>query len=341
VTRRATLVIVALAVSGFAGPAVGQQAAGYVPKKTAWGDPDFRGTWPVEQINPAGIPLERPTAFGDRLLMTDEEFAERLEAAKRSDEGYRNEVGADGTVGLADWLLASPFGRRTSQIVDPADGRLPPLTSEGEALFRAGRNSWIDGQAIDWVTDLDAYDRCLPRGFPASMLPWPGGNGIRIFQSPGFVVLQLEILGTRIVPLGSGEPWPAAVRGWFGQSRGHWQGDTLVIETANIVAGDSATDDVWQRASSPLPGRGKGTVPMSTQARTVERLTMTGPDTIAYAVTYTDPQVFTAPWTVELEWTRDSAYRLHEYACHEGNVAIRDMIKASRAQRRLDAAAAQ
>jgi hypothetical protein len=339
VSRGAALLIVTLAVAGFAGPAAGQQASGYVPKKTAWGDPDFRGTWPVEQFNPAGIPLERPPAFGDRLLMTDEEFAERLEAAKRSDEGYANEVGADGTVGLADWLLATPFGRRTSQIVDPTDGRLPPMTPEGEALFRAGRNSWIDGLLVDWITDLDAYDRCLPRGFPASMLPWPGGNGIRVFQSPGFVVLQLEILGTRIVPLGSGEAWPAAVRGWFGQSRGHWQGDTLVIETTNIVAGDSATDDVWQRASSPLPGRGKGTIPMSVRATAVERLTMTGPDTIAYTVTYADPDVFTAPWTVELEWTRDSNYRLHEYACHEGNVAIRDMIKASRAQRKLDAAA--
>jgi hypothetical protein len=131
------------------------------------------------------------------------------------------------------------------------------------------------------------------------------------------------------------------VRGWLGQSRGRWEGDTLVIETTNIIAGDSASNDVWERAGSPLPGRGKGTIATSAQAHAVERLTMTGPDRIAYAVTYTDPGVFTAPWTIELEWTRNPSYRLHEYACHEGNVAIRDMIKASRAQRKLDASPAQ
>jgi len=332
-----------LALAGVAGPAAGQDAPGvsgdYLPNQTAWGDPDLRGVWPVERIYAANIPLERPEAFGDRQLMTDEEFAERLEAAKRSDEGFRNEVDADGTEGLAAWLQSTAFGRRTSLIVDPANGRLPPLTPAGEALFKAGRNSWIDGQAIDWVTDLDSYDRCLPRGFPASMLPWPGGDGIRVFQSPGFVVLQLETLGTRIVPLAPVEPWPAAVSGWFGQSRGHWEGSTLVIETTNVVAGDSASRDVWRRAGSPLPGRDRGTIPTGARARTVERLTMTGPDTIAYRVTYTDPEVFTAPWTVELEWTREPGYRLYEFACHEGNVQIRDMITASRAQRKLDAAA--
>jgi hypothetical protein len=95
---------------------------------------------------------------------------------------------------------------------------------------------------------------------------------------------------------------------------------------------------VRQRAASPLAGRSHATIPMSERASTVERLAMTGPDTIAYSVTYTDPEVFTAPWTIELEWTRDPAYHLHEFACHEGNVAIRDMIRASRAQRKLDAA---
>ena len=340
--RGLSLAILTLACSAPSSGAAGQPVAGppvaggYVPAKTSWGDPDLRGTWPSESIYAAEIPLERDEAFGDRRSMTDEEFAARLEAARKSDEGYRNEVEADGTVGLADWLQASPFGRRTSQLVDPANGRLPPLTPEGEALFKAGRTSWRDGQPIDWVTDLDSYDRCVSRGFPAAMLPWPSNDGLRVFQSPGFVVLQLEVLGTRIIPLGQAAPWPAAVRGWLGQSRGHWEGTTLVIETSNIVAGDSATRDVWRRSGSPLTGRNLSTIPTGEQASAVERLTMTGPDTLAYEVTYSDPAVFTAPWTIALEWTRDSAYRLHEFACHEGNVGVRDMIKSSRAQRKLD-----
>jgi hypothetical protein len=171
------------------------------------------------------------------------------------------------------------------------------------------------------------------------MLPWPYNNGIRVFQSPGFVVLQLELLGTRVIPIGEGGRWPAAVRGWMGQSRGRWDGQTLVIETTNMVAGDSATRDLARRAGQPISGRDGGRVPMSERASAVERLTMTGPDTIAYQVTYTDPEVYTAPWTVALEWDRDASYRMYEFACHEGNGSVRDMIQSSRAQRKLDGAA--
>ncbi|HEU4650677.1 MAG TPA: hypothetical protein VFS49_04615 [Croceibacterium sp.] len=342
-TRRARLAVLVLACSAPLAPAAGQQDSGapaggaYVPSRTSWGDPDLRGIWPGELIYAAEIPLERDAAFGERRSMTDEEFAARLEAARKSDAAYRNDVEAEGTLGLEEWLESTPFARSTSQLVDPANGRLPPFTPEGEALYQAGRTSWHDGQPIDWVTDLDSYDRCVSRGFPASMLPWPSNDGLRVFQSPGFVVLQLEVLGTRIIPVGPVAPWPEPVRGWLGQSRGHWEGATLVIETTNIVAGDSATHDVWRRSGSPITGRAWSTVPTGERASAVERLTMTGPNTLAYEVTYSDPEVFTAPWTIALEWTRDSTYRLHEFACHEGNVGIRDMIRSSRAQRKLDA----
>jgi len=304
----------------------------YTPGKTAWGDPDFRGTWPIDRIADAGIPLERPEGFGDRLSLTDEEFARRLEAARNSDTSLTKDVVERGTIGLAEWLQSTPFGRRSSLLVSPANGRVPPLTPQAEALRRAGRTSWKPENPIDWVTDIDAYDRCVSRGFPTSMLPFSYNNGIRVFQSPGFVVLQLEILGTRIIPVGEGEHWPQAVRSWLGQSRGRWEGDTLVIETTNFVVGDSATSDVTKRAAPPITGRDKTTVPVSENARAVERLTMTGPDTIAYEVTYSDPEVFTTPWTAQLEWTRNAEYHLHEFACHEGN-GIRSMIMGSRAQR--------
>jgi hypothetical protein len=307
----------------------------YVPGRTEWGDPDLRGTWPIDRIADAEIPLQRPEAYGDRRQMTDEEFARRLEQAANTDAEFAQDVDANGTAGLAEWLQSTAFGRRTSLIVDPANGRLPPMTPEGQALYAAGRNSWTEGHPIDWVTDLDSYDRCVTRGVASAILPWPLNNGIRVFQSPGFIVLQLESLGTRIIPLGHGERWPDGVRNWMGQSLGHWEGDTLVIETGAMVAGDSASKDVWKRASSPIAGRGRnGLVPISERARTVERLAMTGPDTMTYTVTYSDPGVYTAPWTAELEWTRNEGYRLYEFACHEGN-QVRTMITGSRVQRRL------
>jgi hypothetical protein len=308
----------------------------YVPARTEWGDPDFRGTWPLELLSKAGIPLERPESYGERASLTDEEFARRLNAAASPNAVYVLDDTAGGAAGLAQWLQSTPSGRRTSLIVDPPNGRLPPMTPEASALYAAGRNSFKDGHPIDWLSDLDTFDRCIVRNLPAAIFPWPENNGIRIFQSPGFVVLQLEVLGTRVIPVGHGERWPEPVRSWLGQSLGRWEGDTLVIDTSAIVAGDSASPDLAKRASSPISGRPSGVVPMSGKAGAVERLTMTGPNTIAYEVTYSDPDVYTAPWTVAFEWTRDEEYRIYEYACHEGNT-VRDMITGSRAHRSLDA----
>jgi hypothetical protein len=316
----------------------------YVPKKTPWGDPDFRATWTGDNLAYVGIELERPAEDGNRLWLTDAEFAKRLEQAQKSDAD-RTDFGAhlmpDNTVGLAAWLRSSAYGRRTSLIVSPANGRLPPLTPRGEALFKAGRDSWKDNQPIDWVSDLDAVDRCITRGFPSAMLPTDRDNdsAIRVFQAPGYVAFQLEVLGTRIVPVGKAGKWPDTVRAWHGQSRGHWEGNTLVIETANIVPGDSAAGDASKRAASPASA--SPTIPTGEKASTVERLTMTGPDTLVYQATYSDPDVFTAPWTVQVEWARDDTYRIYEFACHEGNRQVRDLINASRAQRRKDQLAAK
>ena len=335
----AALAFVVLSFAALSSGAASARAdpAAYHPKLTAWGDPDFRATWTMDRIADAEIPPERSIDRGDRLWLTDAEFAKRLEAARKSDAGFKNEVDANGTVGLAQWLQATPFGRRSSLIVSPANGRLPPMTAEGEARFKAGRNSWVTGQPIDWVADLDSYDRCVTRGLPSAILPWPNNDGIRVFQSPGFVTILLEDLGARIVPILPMKPWPAAVRTWNGQSLGHWEGTTLVIETGNIVVGDSADGDVRKHAGSPVTGRGGSLVPMSAKAHTTERLTMTGPGSMDYRVTYSDPDVFTSPWTAEVEWTRDDDYRMYEYACHEGN-EVRELILASRAQRRKDAA---
>src|SRR5690606_17134899 len=263
--------------------------------------------------------------------------------AEKSDAGFSTELNGRGTQGLAKWVQTSPFGRRTSMLVSPADGQLPALTPQAEALYKAGRSSWVPGQEYDWVDDFDTWDRCVSRGFPASMFPFRYNNGIRIFQSPGYVVIMLEMLGTRVIPIGDQPHWPGKVEAWMGDSRGHWEGKTLVIETTNIKSGDSATHDPQKRAASPLNMATQhvppfNTIPTSTKAKTIERLTMTGPNAILYEITYDDPEVFTAPWTAQLEWSRDDDYQFFEYACHEGNVLIPNYIKASRAHREQIAA---
>ncbi|BBC74302.1 conserved hypothetical protein [Altererythrobacter sp. B11] len=314
----------------------------YTPKKTEWGDWDFRGIWPIERINEGHILFQRPKAYGNRFWVTDEEFNRRVEAAKGNDGSFAaasdSGIGAPGTEGLAEWFQTSNFGKRTSMLVSPADGQLPPLTPEGEALYKAGRSGWVPGQDYDWLSDFDSWDRCVSRGFPASMYPFRYNNGIRVFQSPGYVVIALEMLGTRVIPLGDQPAWPGPVEAWMGDSRGHWEGKTLVIETTNIKSGDSATHDTQKRSASPLNMATQlvppfNTIPMSTEAKTVERLTMTGPNTIVHELTYSDPKVYTKPWTTRIEWTRDDDYQFFEYACHEGNHMPRDYISASRAHR--------
>jgi hypothetical protein len=311
----------------------------YTPPKTPWGDYDFSHSYTLDRVADAKILFQRPKEYGNRIWVTDEEYARRLKAAEGSDTrfGVRG-ASTVGTKGLAEWMRTSNFAKRTSLLVAPADGRLPPLTPEAQKLFETGRSSWVPGQAYDWVTDFDTWDRCITRGYPASMFPNRYNNGIRIFQSPGYIVIALEMLGTRVIPIGDAPPWPKNVESWMGSSRAHWEGKTLVIVTTNIKSGDSTTRDSAKRAASPVivtmvGGAPLDTTPTSPEARTVERLTMTGPNTIIHELTYSDPKTYTQPWTARTEWTRDDGYKFYEYACHEGDVQIRNYITASRAER--------
>ena len=310
-------------------------ATDYQPKKTAWGDPDLRGTWPIDNI--ASLPMNRPANYGDRFWLTEEEFAQRQAQANRSDQAYARED-QNNTIGMGHWVESDASGRRTSLLVSPANGQLPPLTPQAEALYRAGRSSWTPNTKYNWVTDFDSWDRCVSRGFPASMLPFRYNNGIRVYQSPGYVTIALEMLGSRVIPIRTGDPqhWPEAVQGFLGNSVGHWEGNTLVIETKNLIAGDSATRDMYARNGSPLNMATMGvpawnTIPTSEKATVVERLTPTGPNSIVYEMTYSDPEVFTAPFTARLDWSRNDEYEFYEYACHEGNVQVRNYITSSRA----------
>ena len=298
----------------------------YAPASTPWGDPDFRGTWPINDI--AELPVQRPAQYGERFWKTEEELASEQGRVEQLEEAYANED-EEGTIGLGHWIEYQAGSRRTSMLVDPVDGQLPALTEEGIHRASLMRASWVGGQTFDWVSDFDSWDRCWTRGFPASMLPFRYNNGIRIFQSPGYVVISLEMLGTRVIPVaGQFEQWPAGVTGMFGNSRGRWEdGNTLMVETSNMQEGASPLN----MATRGVPPN--NTLPTSTEATIIERFHMIGPDTITYEMTYSDPVVWEAPWSLRVDWTRDDSYEFFEYACHEGNVQVRNYIMADRTLR--------
>ena len=300
----------------------------YHPKQTAWGEPDLRGTWPIDHLN--FTPLQRTQAQGNRVFLTDEEYAQRVKQLNATAERYDQE-NKSGKMGMGHWVEAGTANRRTSLLIDPANGQLPAKTEEGKRRSALMRSSYRAGQTWDWVTDFDTWDRCITRGMPASMFTFNYNNGIRLFQSPGLVAIQLEMVHeVRMIPT-DGRAVPAGLHNWLGESRGHWEnGNTLVVETTNLKTGPSATNvGTW---GSPR----ENDTPVSDQAHVLERFTMTGPDSIVYDVTYTDPVVYTAPWTARLDWKRNDKYQIYEYACHEGNVQIAGYISSSRAQRAKD-----
>ena len=300
---------------------------GFKPKKTAWGEPDLTGGWPIDSLN-GRTPLQRDPKFGNRQLLNDAEFAERNKMVQQLEQRYQNE-NKQNKMGIGHWAEVGAANRRTSWITSPADGRLPAYTDEGKRLSAGMHSTWRRNQDFDWTTDFDSWDRCVTRGLPASMFPFMYNNGIRIFQSPGLVAIQLEMIHeTRIIPTDGKTPIPRAIHQWLGESRGHWEnGQTLVVETTNFKPGPSATN-VGTWGSPPW-----NDTPVSTEAKMTERFTMTGPDTIVYEVTWNDPTIFTRPWTARLDWRRKSDYQFFEYACWEGDVQIRGYISSSRAQR--------
>jgi hypothetical protein len=288
----------------------------WTPPKTPWGDPDLRGMWPLDSVGQT--PFQRPEKFGDRALMTDEEYAAaRARAAEAAGGADREDAG--NTLGAGHWFERGDTLRQTSLITAPANGRIPPMTAEGQARAAAMKSSWSE-KVFEGIADFNSLDRCITRGMPASMVPFPYNNGVRIFQAPGYVVLNLEMIHeTRFIPLDGRPSLPGTIKTWLGDSRGHFEGDTLVIETTNF------------NGQSPMVivGPSNRPVPTSTALRIVERLTPVGPNRINYEATVEDPVILTAPWKMAFPWTRNDAYKAFEYACHEGNTLIPAYIKAT------------
>ena len=293
--------------------------------RTDWGAPDLQGVWDFRTITP----MERPEDLGDKAFLTEEEAAERERNAVERDiqlwEADARRTEAGGSVGGYNnfWMDRGTRvvgTRRTSLITDPPNGRLPEMTGEGQARRAAGRGSFSD-QIQSSYTDFSNADRCL-MGFNAGPPITPGGynQNVQIFQTPDQVVLMTEMVHTvRVVPLDGRPALDESLAQWSGDSRGRWEGDTLVVETANFDV-----DRNWRGASAGM--------------RLVERFTRVDADTLEYEYTVTDPDTWVAPWTVNLPMVR-SDLPLFEYACHEGNYAMETMLTGARTEAAAAAAA--
>jgi hypothetical protein len=306
-------------------------ASGSQLPRTEWGDPDLQGMWPIGHLA-GNVPLQRPAQFGDRLHLTDEEYAAREQQIAQRSQTYEREIQGD-RIGMGHWaesMATAAPQRQTSLIVDPPDGQLPALTEEGERVGPTMGSTWFRN-TWDGVEDFDTWDRCITRGMPASMFPFQYNNGIQIVQSPGFVVINLEMIHeARVIPVDGRPHLPETMTTWLGDSRGRWEGDTLVIETKNF----NGIPEMVNIGTSGAPRR---SIPTSTELHIVERLTRIDADTIEYEVTVTDPVMMTRPWTASFTWERDPGYTFFEYACHEGNTAIRYYIETSRYERQAAA----
>jgi hypothetical protein len=318
---------------------IAEQSARKIDKvpRTAWGDPDLQGIWPGTDM--VGVPLQRPADFGERNLLTDEEFRARQAAfARQNDEDNADfdiasvtpEQEARGTVGgpvspPPHWLERGKPSYQASLIVDPPDGRMPPQTAEATQRMLALRDARAGRGPADSYEDRSLYDQCVTRGVLGSILPVIYNNGNQIIQAPGMVVLRNEMIHeTRFFYLDGRPHISAKIRSFMGDSRAHWDGDTLVVETTNMFDRNG------------VGGNGGGQ-PFSDALKLTERFTRVDGDTLDYRATVDDSKTYTRPFTIDFPWRRDPGYGMFEYACHEGNHALFNILSGARAD---DAAAA-
>lgn len=305
---------------------------------TSWGDPDLQGMWPIMHL--MSTSLQRNPEFGERFLLTEEEYEAAQSPENRTSQAARDaayeRMVQTNTLGMGGWAESttrSPQTRQTSLISYPNDGQFPALTARGESLRENFGSSWStenSGEGFDSPQDdFDTWDRCITRGMPNSMLPFNYNNGIRILQSPGYVIIDLEMIHeSRLVPIDGRPGLEPEITQWMGESRGYWDGVTLVVETTNYN-GEVGMTNVG------TPGSPRGDTPSTTGMKTTERFTRVSDDRIDYEMTIEDPAVLTDKWTVSYPMFRDPEYQFFEYACHEDNTAVRNFIETSRFERGL------
>ena len=286
--RRMCLVAFLLLIPSLAAP---QTAGDSDVPRTPWGAADLRGIWDNRTITP----LERPRQFAGKETLTAEEATAHEAATAKQRVGDRY-YWDRGTRTVSD--------RRTALIVDPADGRVPPLTPEGQQRFEDGRSQGVNG-----AEERNPTERCITRTVPR--LPGLYNNNYQIFQTPGYVVILMEMIHeARIVPLDPRPQLAEDIEQWNGDSRGRWEGDTLVIETTNFTAKTN-----FRGSTDHL--------------HLVERLTRVDADTIDYQFTVTDPTTWTRPWTARIPFNLNEG-PLYEYACHEGNDGLSGILLVNR-----------
>jgi hypothetical protein len=311
--------------------------------KTAWGDPDIQGVWPGTAM--IGTPLERDKSLGTRAYLTEDEYAKRQDRAKNQSAIDSEETVSDLTRcdpkrgGLGNTATTCSNGvsigpplywddrgkpsKQASLVMDPPDGRIPALTPEAQkaaadraAARRARPCAGTAGGCHDSWEDESLWDRCITRGTVGSIVPNTYNQGNQILQTPGLVVLRNEMIHeTRVIPIDGRPHLPAGIRTWMGDSRGHWDGNTLVVETTNFRNGTVV-----------------GNTPASENLKLTERFARASADTLNYSVTIDDPKTWTKPWTISFPLKNEPNYVLYEYACHEGNYYMLNALKGARAE---------
>ena len=322
-------VVAVLAALIVAVPALAAAEDGWQVGRTPQGHPDLEGTW----SNNTATPLERPKQFGDKEQLSEEELVQlqqKLEELRDGEQagdllgdfliqkvledpefrGFDQETGNYNSF----WLVERELDHRTSLVIDPPDGRIPPM--KPQALQRLGAAFGGGGPPADMET-LPGGTRCISYGVPNTLAGY--NSYFKIIQTEKHVAIQQELIHyTRIIPIGSGTPLPAQLEFWNGDSRGYWDGDVLVVETANYNRSGA-----YRGASEKL--------------RVTERFTRTGPDSMEWQITYADDDTWERPWTmmIPLERTEDKIY---EYACHEGNHSMQGIMHGARIEEQEAAA---
>jgi len=312
--RLASSILLGAAVSLAAATASAQSAKAAGSPRTPWGDPDLQGIW----TNATITPFERPAALAGKTVLSAEEAAEFEKRTVQALDVDRQPAGADGNVASYNqfWYergTKMTHTRRTSLVVDPPDGRVPALTPAGQARADA-RTAARKASPADGPEDRSLAERCIlwPTAGPP-MVPGGYNNNYQIFQTPTHVVILVEMIhDARIIPLDGRAHLTPGLRQWMGDSRGRWEGNTLVVETTNF------TDKTNYRGASE-------------KLRLIERFTRVNADTIDYEFTVDDPSSFTRAWKAAVPKAKTDG-PIYEYACHEGNYGMTNLLRGARVQ---------
>ena len=317
----APVVLVLVLAYGLASPARAQSSESkdsWGPTRLADGQPDIQGMW--NNVGAAHTPLELPDGFEGREPTTEEITAlvqERSDSRKAAQwNGFENSRGVGAYANYwFDWFWEQPVADAPALVVEPKTGRVPEMTAKAKASVAHYREHLHDS-----YDTMESGDRCLSRGVFGMMMPTAYNNGTLIVQAPGYLLMHSEMIhNARIIPIHAGPHANEKITQWEGDPRGHWDGNTLVIESTNFK----------HVGNMRAPG---SRAPQHEGRRMVERLTRVEAETLRYSITVDDPKTYTAPWTVAFPFKRDESYQQFEYACHEGNYAVPNSLGGERAQ---------